>query len=182
MKFKFKQWHKDLLIVCFVVRILYVFLTVTQFSLVVIKFDHPVIVKWVAYFGAIFDAIFNAIIYVLTAYIFRPFNKKPVVVDGTPINKEVHLLLFTFAILNIITIFASTILVYLKDIPGFDMANNITDAANSATQHKTESSSSSSSSSSPQPATTTANKNAGTDNNKSGAETNASGTDGGSGG
>lgn len=175
MKFKIKQWHKDLLIVCFVVRILYVFLTVTQFSLVVIKFDHPVIVKWIAYFGAIFDAIFNAIIYVLTAYIFRPFNKKPVIVDGTPINKEVHLLLFTFAILNIITIFASTILVYLKDIPGFNIANNITDAANSATQHKTESSSSSSS----QPATTT---NAGTDNNKSGAETNASGTDSGSGG
>jgi hypothetical protein len=146
MKFVFKQWHKDLLIVCFVVRILYVFLTLTQFSLVIIKFNNPVIVKWVAYFGAFFDAIFNSIIFVLTAYIFRPFNKKPVVVDGMPINKEVHMLLFTFAILNIITIFASSITVYLKQIPGFDVlsntfaSNGIVDAATTATQHKITSS------------------------------------------
>jgi len=119
MQIKIKQWHKDLIISFVIIRLLYVCLTLTQFIFVLIKFDHPEIIKWITYFSAFFDAIFNLIVYILTAFIFNPFNKKPIVLYGmhVDINREVQLLLFTFSIINIITIFASSIIIYLKQLP-----------------------------------------------------------------
>jgi len=150
-KFKLKNWHKILMVCCFVLRILYVCLTLTQFGLVLFKFPHTYIINRISYFGAFFNAIFNLIIYILTAYLFRPYNPYPVKIDGTTVNHEIQLLMFTFAILNIITIFASSIIIYLKQLPGFNtvssivgssvgsnsIINNITNASNAATSHKT---------------------------------------------
>jgi len=131
MQLKIKQWHKYLIISFVGIRLLYVCLTLTQFILVLIKFDHPEIIKWITYFSAFFDAIFNLIVYILTAFIFNPFNKKPIVLYGmhVDINREVQLLLFTFSIINIITIFASSIIIYLKQLPS--LANGL--ASNTAT-------------------------------------------------
>jgi len=150
-KFKLKNWHKILMVSCFVLRILYVCLTLTQFGLVLFKFPHTSIINGISYFGAFFNAIFNLIIYILTAYLFRPYNPHPIKIDGTAVNHEIQLLMFTFAILNIITIFASSIIIYLKQLPGFNtvssiisssvgsnsIINNITNASNAATSHKT---------------------------------------------
>ena len=49
----------------------------------------------------------------------KAINKKPIVLYGmhVDINREVQLLLFTFSIINIITIFASSIIIYLKQLP-----------------------------------------------------------------
>jgi hypothetical protein len=148
-KFKLRNWHKILMVSCFILRILYVCLTLTQFGLVLFKFQNTSIINGISYFGAFFNAIFNLIIYILTAYLFRPYNPHPVKIDGTAVNREIQLLMFTFAILNIITIFASSIIIYLKQLPGFNtvssivsgsvgsnsIINNITNASNAATSH-----------------------------------------------
>ena len=179
-KFKLKNWHKILMVSCFVLRILYVCLTLTQFGLVLFKFPHTYIINGISYFGAFFNAIFNLIIYILTAYLFRPYNHHPIKIDGTAVNHEIQLLMFTFAILNIITIFASSIIIYLKQLPGFNtvssivsssvgsnsIINNITNASNAATSHKTMTDDTASSSSSN---SVTASKNGKASANKNGS-------------
>ena len=97
-KFKLRNWHKILMVCCFVLRILYVCLTLTQFGLVLFKFPHTYIINGISYFGAFFNAIFNLIIYILTAYLFRPYNPHPVKIDGTAVNHEIQLLMFTILI------------------------------------------------------------------------------------
>ena len=150
MKFKLLNWHKILMAACFLLRILYICLTLLLFGLILFKFQDKTIINYISYSGAFFNAIFNFIVFFLMAYIFRPFNNKIVKVDETVIPKQIRLLLFIFSILNIITIFVSSIIIYLKQIPGFSavssyigkktgtdgIMNNISTATTSATGHK----------------------------------------------
>ena len=113
MKFKLLNWHKILMAACFLLRILYICLTLLLFGLILFKFQDKTIINYI-------------------------------------IPKQIRLLLFIFSILNIITIFVSSIIIYLKQIPGFSavssyigkktgtdgIMNNISTATTSATGHK----------------------------------------------